>query len=182
MKSIKKKSIDNCNLSTMYSINWKFIDRKSIDWKFIDSRRITLLMNYIVDRLQLWIDFLSIDFISMNYIVDRLQLSIDFFLIDFISINYIVDRLQLSMGFLSIDFLSINYIVDGFDWVTITFMKGVAWRQEIDIDRHRYRFKNETFNLKTPRKKLSTWKCEERKFQLKIAGKGDNVGFDWVAK
>ena len=161
MKSIKKKSIDNCNLSTMYSINWKFIDRKSIDWKFIDSRRITLSMNYIVDRLQLWIDF---------------------FLIDFISINYIVDRLQLSMGFLSIDFLSINYIVDGFDWVTITFMKGVAWRQEIDIDRHRYRFKNETFNLKTPRKKLSTWKCEERKFQLKIAGKGDNVGFDWVAK
>ena len=161
MKSIKKKSIDNCNLSTMYSINWKFIDRKSIDWKFIDSRRITL---------------------SMNYIVDRLQLSIDFLSIDFLSINYIVDRLQLSMGFLSIDFLSINYIVDGFDWVTITFMKGVAWRQEIDIDRHRYRFKNETFNLKTPRKKLSTWKCEERKFQLKIAGKGDNVGFDWVAK
>ena len=150
----------------------------SIDFLSIDF----LSINYIVDRLQLSIDFLSIDFISMNYIVDRLQLSIDFFLIDFISINYIVDRLQLSMGFLSIDFLSINYIVDGFDWVTITFMKGVAWRQEIDIDRHRYRFKNETFNLKTPRKKLSTWKCEERKFQLKIAGKGDNVGFDWVAK
>ena len=48
----------------------------------------------------------------MNYIVDRLQLSIDFLSIDFLLINYIVDRLQLSMGFLSIDFLSMDYIID----------------------------------------------------------------------